>query len=358
MQLGGGGYRDAIVIAERSLGQSNLSASQVSNFWFMRGIDYVISRPLDWLLLMLKKLYLFLNSFELSNEQNIQGFQDFSILLRIPLLNYGTVLALALWGIVNSLRKKNRGATLLILLLMAYSFSVIIFFVCARYRVVIAPFLIILAAYAIVWFARQLKERKYLWAPSVFLSTIAMIIFFNTDLYGTNVVDRSGIHISLGNRYFESQNHVSAIEEYTKALTYNPRNTDAMNALANTYMMVGQLNQAEKLFKASLGLKRNVDALCKLGVISMLASNMDSARVYYEQAMELKPTDPQVHYYTGMFYAYNKQPRLAIQHLETALQYYPDPKYIRNIYSNLGKLHIEIGNTDEGKEYLRKVGVE
>jgi tetratricopeptide (TPR) repeat protein len=352
-----GGYKDAIIVAGKALHKEYLLPSQVSNYWFIRGINYIFTNPLGWLGLMLKKVYLLLNSFELSNNQSIQGFQQYSFLLRIPLLNYGTILALAIWGIICSVREKNKGTFLTIFFLVAYSFSIVIFFVCARYRIVLVPFLLIFASHAVIWIIRKIKEKMYRGTVLIIIGMIALIVFFNTDFYGTHVIDQSKIHESTGNRFFDVHKYSKAIEEYNKALSYDPKNTDAMNALGNTYMMLRQLAPAEKLFKASLGIKTSVDALCKLGIIYMGKNDMDSAKVYFDEAIAMNSTNPEVYYYTGMFYAYNKSPQLAIKYLETALGYYPDPKYLNNIYVNLSKLYLEIGNKEESAKYFQKASV-
>ena len=51
-----GGYKDAIVIAERSLGRS-LLPSQVSQYWFNRGWHFISTQPGVWIALMVKKRF-------------------------------------------------------------------------------------------------------------------------------------------------------------------------------------------------------------------------------------------------------------------------------------------------------------
>jgi len=58
----------------------------------------------------------------------------------------------------------------------------------------------------------------------------------------------------------------------------------------------------------------------------------DSAEYYLKSALNQDSTHPQAYYYLGMHYANNKQPLPAIQNLEASLKYYPDPKYLKNIY--------------------------
>jgi len=351
-----GGYKDAIIIAEREVGR-NLLPSQVSNYWFNRGFNYIFSKPFDWAALMIKKIYLLFNVFEISNNQSILAFRKFSPLLRIPLLNFGMIIALSIWGFITSPRGKNK--TLIFLFLLAYAFSIVIFFVPGRYRMPLIPFLLIFASYTVFWIIQRFKQRKK--QRQIVLSIIAitaMIIFVNTDFYGTHIVDYSEIHASIGDRFFASGNYSKAIEEYKTALTYNSKNIDAINALGNTCMMLGRHNDAIRLFRQSLNIEKNVDALCKLGIICSQLGRSKNAEAYLNDAVALDSTNPEVYYYTGMHYAYYKNPRAAIKNLEISLQYYPDPQYVNSIHYNLGKLYLEIGNINGAKKHLLQAGVE
>jgi len=350
-----GGYKDAIIIAEREVGQ-RLMPSQVSNYWFRRGLNYIFSKPLDWAALMLKKIYLFFNVFEISNNQSIAAFREFSPLLRIPLLSFGVVTALAIWGFITSPRRKH--VMLMFFFLLVYTFSIVIFFVPARYRMPLVPFLLIFASYTIFWIIQKFKERKLRQVVLSTIAIIAMTMFVNTDLYGTHIVDYSVIHESFGNRFFEAGNYSKAIEEFKKALTYNPKNTDAINALGNTYMMVGRYTDAIRIFRESLNIERTLDALCKLGIINSQLGRFENAETYFHDAIAVDSTDPEVYYYTGMHYAYSNNPRLAIRNFEISLQYYPDPQYLNSIHYNLGKLYLEIGNINGAKEHLLQVDME
>ena len=189
------------------------------------------------------------------------------------------------------------------------------------------------------------------------MAFIAIFIVCNLDLYGSHVVNKSIIHVSLGNRYFEKGNFKKAIEEYKESLTHNPKNTDALNALGNTYMMLGRRNEATELYRKSLSVVPTMDALCKLGIIHSMQGINDSAQYYLNAAIDHDSTNPEAHYYLGMHYANNRKPQNAIHNLELALMHYPEPQYTRNIHYNLGKLYIEIGSLDKAKQHLLEAGI-
>lgn len=349
-----GGYRDAIVIAEKEMGQE-LRPSQVSNYWFRRGLDHTFSQPFSWIRLMVKKTYLFFNSYEVSNNQSIWSFREFSPLLHIPLLNYGLILTLAVLGIITSAAKKN--TRIISLFIISYGFSIVLFFVTARYRMPIVPFLLIFSSYTIFWFIQKVKERNLKKTVFALVAVIVVFALCSTDLYGTHVLNKSLIHVSFGNRYFEKGNFDKAIEEYKESLIHNPNNVDALCALGNTYMMVGRQNEAVDLYRKSLGIRTSIDALCKLGIIHSLQGRADSARFYLTTAIVEDSTNPEAFYYLGMHYANSRKPQNAIHNLELALMHYPEPRYTRNIHYNLGKLYIKIGRVDEARKHLLQVDV-
>jgi len=347
-----GGYNDAIVIARQALGKQHLLPSEISNYWYLRGMNFVFGKPLEWLGLMVKKIYLLLNAFELSNNQSIVGFKEFSWLLRIPVINYAMILAFSIWGIIKS--GKNRKAAVVVMLLCAYALTIVIFFVCARYRVVIVPFLIIFASYAVTRLIQKIKERKYKEPVYAVLLISCLVVFFNTDFYGTHKVDHSKIHISLGNRYVESAEYTKAIAEYLKALKYNPGNIEAINAAGNSYFLMKEYGKAEFIYQSSIRRERTVDALCKLGLLKIRRNDLDSAKVYFNEAISLKPNHPEPYYYMGLYYKLIKQPAKAIEYLDSALMNNPDPQYLSSIYYILGKTYQDIGDNEKSAMFLKK----
>ncbi len=349
-----GGYREAIVIAEKAAGHS-LRPSQVSDYWFKRGFSYILSKPFDWIKLMVKKVYLFCSSFEISNNQSIVSFREYSLLMRLPLLNYGLVFALAVLGIVLSAAKER---TLIInLFILSYAFSIVIFFVTARYRMPIVPFLLIFSSYTIFWIMQKIKNKSHKKIALVAIAFIAIFVVCKLDLCGSHVINKSFIHLSLGNRYFEKGDFKKAIEEYDESLKYNPSNAGALNALGNTYLMLGKRHEAITLYRRSLSIVPSMDALCKMGILHSMQGSGDSARYYLMAAIAHDSTNPEAYYYLGMHYANNKDPKNAIHNLELALKYYPEIKYTNNIHYNLGKLYIEISEFGKAKEHLFQAGV-
>jgi tetratricopeptide (TPR) repeat protein len=351
-----GGYKDAIIIAELDMNRK-LRFSEVSNYWFRRGFQYIFSQPINWFVLILKKAYLLVSAYEFPNNQSIKTYQSFSPLLRIPLLNFGTVVALAIIGFIIAPKQKTTKAALLFLL--TYALTLVLFFVPARYRMPLIPLLLIFAAYAIFWIVQELRSKNY---KKVILSCgliIVVLWFVHTDLPGAHgdFVDKNVIHATYANHYFDMGQYEKALAEFNKALKYDPSNTKTINALGDTYIKLAQYNEAREVFTNSLRARNNADALFKLGLINFEQGIMDSAQLYFTDAVGLDSINPTTYYYAGMAYALDKKPQQAIHYLEISLRYHPYPRYVSNTHHNIGLCYLDIDNINKAKEHLAKSGM-
>ena len=348
-----GGYKDAIIVAEKALNK-RLSPSQISHYWFHCGLNYIFSEPFNWIILMIKKVYLLFNSFELPNNQSIQTFKTFSPLLRYSIVNYGTIIALAIWGFATSVRKNLR---IVHLFLAVYALSIVTFFVTARYRMPLVPFMLIFTAHAVFWFVQKFKERRWTQIiPAIILIAITTVLV-HTDFYGTHIdkVNRSEIYAAYGHKFFEVRDYNRSISEYNKALAYDSKNLKTFNALGVTFIVLGQYDEAREMFYESLRIRENSDAYFKLGLINFEEEKLDSAQFYFAAALKIDSTNPEIYYYYGISLSFDEKPHLAIEHLENSLKYYPHTRYTNNIHYNLGLLYMDLGDMGKAKQHLVQV---
>ena len=351
-----GGYNDAIIIAEKEMNK-NLRPSEVSSFWFRKGLHYIFSHPFDWTVLMLKKIYLLVGSYELPNNQSIKTYKSFSPLLQIPLLNFGLIIVLAVVSMFTTTRLKS--IRILHLFLICYALTILMFFVPARYRMPLVPVLIIFSAHTCFWLIQKIKTKKI--KKLIFSGGLIVLglIFVHTDLLvqHRDFVDKNVIHATYANYYFDHEQYGKALIEYKSALTYEPGNIKTMNALGDTYLKLNQHSEAREVFLRSLQIMNNSDARFKLGLIYFEQNMLDSAQMYFSEAVVLDSTNPIIYYYAGMSYAVDKKPHQAIQYLELSLRYHPYPRYISNTHHNIGLSYLEIGKISKAEEHFIKAGM-
>jgi tetratricopeptide (TPR) repeat protein len=156
-----------------------LAPAAVSRVLWRETWRHIAADPASWLQLMLRKLRLFWNAYELPDAEGFRVYRRESILLRFDPVVFGLVAPLAALGLLAALRRpgprapavpatparpatpatqasagsaarpatpRRDGALLLALLAAATCASVVLFFVFGRYRLAVVPFLLPLAA--------------------------------------------------------------------------------------------------------------------------------------------------------------------------------------------------------------------
>ncbi len=151
--------------------------SEQSSYFMRKGMDDILADPLGYVGLLGRKLYLFANGNEIMRNQEMYPFRQYSPLLAMLVWKwgiafpFGVLFPLAIVGAVLALRTKQRRAYPMLLFIVSHILVLILFFVAARYRMNIVPFLIMLAVYA-VWqvaaFVRDKAWGKTAWAGAGF----------------------------------------------------------------------------------------------------------------------------------------------------------------------------------------------
>ena len=177
-------------MAERALGHKP-KPSEVSRFFFDKGLQFWIDDPkLAAYSLMMKLRYFFCRQ-EYANNKCIYTFtEEFTPVTAWLPLGFWIVAPLGLLGLFISLFARGsvapgRGGEAPGMLrlfplwgfILFYTLSVVIFFITARFRVPVVPFLIIYAAFGIQWFARKIAERAYRAVAGAGVALAALICF-------------------------------------------------------------------------------------------------------------------------------------------------------------------------------------
>lgn len=137
-----------------ALSGEKLSPMQSSRFWFRKGMAFVLTHPLDYSLLLGKKLSIFLKDAEIGDNYNFDLFRQVSPVLYLPLPTFGLVMSLALLGMASSMRRW-REFSLLYAMAGGYTATVLLFFNFSRFRIPAVSILIIFAGVGIAWIFRQ-----------------------------------------------------------------------------------------------------------------------------------------------------------------------------------------------------------
>jgi 4-amino-4-deoxy-L-arabinose transferase-like glycosyltransferase len=157
-----GTYTDNVMssaryVASQTLGRP-LKASEISRFWFRKGLDWIRAEPVAWMRLTLRKAFYLTSGFEIGDNKNLtyylESWRPFAFLPR-----WWWLFPLALAGL--SLAGAPRARLLLVLFLLTYGASIVGFFANERFRLVLYPVLCILAARFVVWVPTALRQREW-----------------------------------------------------------------------------------------------------------------------------------------------------------------------------------------------------
>ncbi|MBW1855503.1 MAG: tetratricopeptide repeat protein [Deltaproteobacteria bacterium] len=342
--------KSSIKYAEEETGKS-LTPSQASRYWLFKGLNFIKDNPSDAFFLYAKKFALLWRKEEIPLNIDYSLSKTFSPLLRLHLVPFGIIAPLAILGIILLLKRKR--TMLLILFIFSYMASVIIFFVSARYRLPIVPFLIICSSYALYRFVEMIRAKEV--KDLTVLGSVLILLFvginknfayFNVTptSYHNNlgkIYSREGkldkaiielkkallsnphfveAHCNLGITYLKKGLIKEAIYEYKEALKVNPNYVEAHYNLGNAYVKKGRLDEAISEFKRTLSINPNsAEARTNLGSIYAQKGRLDEAISEFKKTIAINPNFADAHTNLGVAYYYKGNYKLAIVHCDKAV---------------------------------------
>jgi tetratricopeptide (TPR) repeat protein len=283
---------DATELAEQALGR-RLTPGEVSSYWAGRVVDYVVSQPGDWLRGMARKLVLLLGAVELVDSEDQYATADYSAVLRATgqLGHFGVLAPLAVLGAFVCWPRR-RTLWWLYGCLAAYAASVLIFYVFARYRYPLVPFLALLAGAGLVgarsWLATQGRREV--------VACVALALGLTLVSNGVAGLPKASMravtHLNLGNFFEQEGQPERAVEHYAKALALDPRLEDVANNLAATLVELGRPAEAIALYERSLA-EQPSEAKLHRNLASLLRAQgaYERALEHFRRAVELDPAD-------------------------------------------------------------------
>ncbi len=341
-------YSDAEYLAKRETGKlgKEMKPSEVSSFFYDRGYQYIFGNPLSWLALTIKKLDLFWNSYEISNNQNIYFYRRFASITKILPPLFWLISPFSLIGLALIFRE-GRKYQIIAYFVIVYMLTVAAFFVNSRFRLPVLPFLIILASYAFWKGIDFIRERNI---KRIAIFAITLIILFpltNIDFYGISHDSFAMSYFSLGNVYFKKGMTDPALAEYDTALSMAPCVPKAHLNRGVIFFSRGDFKQAEREFDLELSqCHSSAEAHNNLAVLKRLQGDLDSSLAEAREAVREKPQYLEA--YINEILALREQGRLAEAKsvTDTLNTLYPD--YLPGLYFE-GKISAEYGQNDKAR---------
>lgn len=142
--------------AERRAGR-RLSAREASAHWRGEALDAMAAAPGEALARFGARLRLVVSNFELGDTLSLDALARFAPVLALPLPGFGVLVPLAVLGLVATRRRRELWP--LAVTALALWLTVASFFVLARFRVFLAPPLLLLSLAGARWLGEQLATR-------------------------------------------------------------------------------------------------------------------------------------------------------------------------------------------------------
>jgi 4-amino-4-deoxy-L-arabinose transferase-like glycosyltransferase/Flp pilus assembly protein TadD len=352
-----GGFYDAKRIAEEAMGRE-LKNSEIDRYWLNQGLAFIKNEPGKAVLLFLKKTYLFFGGLEISNNRDIYFFTKLTylkfLILNLPLFQFpfGLLFPLSLVGCWYAYKKK-RDISLVLFFILSYSLSFIVFFVCARFRLAIIPFLIILASFAVTSVIDEIKRSRMENIVPVVLIFVISFTFFNANICRLKAVNPGFSYLTLADAEYKKGNYQKTISYSQEALNCMPDFPEALILLGVTYKTMGRSDKALSYYlKAIESDPGQPETYLNIGNIYADAAEYDKAKDYFLKAIEIDPYLARAYNSLGNVY-------FSQGDLEGALECYTkasklEPNYVSPLY-HAGLVHFRLGNIAEAESLWRRV---
>lgn len=344
-------YRDFEHMAEKEAGK-NLRPSEVSRFYYKKGINFLSGNPKKAFRLWTKKLCIFWNKFEVSNNQNVYFSRRYSSLSRVLPLGFWFIAPLALTGVTLSLRNRRR-RLLPVLFIFSYMFTVIMFFVTSRFRLPVIPFLIIFSSFCLYELWERLRSRSFSRAIRLLFLIAIFSILTNSNFYHLSVGDFSQSYFSLGNVYLKAGELDKALEQYNLALDTNPFLNRVHLNKGIVFLRKKKYKEAEEEFWLELEKNPREDrAYNNLSVLYRMLRLYDKAIEMAQKAIELKVYYPEAYMNSALAFKEKGDHQKAREVIEKGLRNvrpFLDANYL------MGEIYQAEGKLDSATQEYRKV---
>ncbi len=280
--------RQVEYIAEKALGYPP-KPSEVSSYWFSRGMDFLGDQPFAFLTLTLKKLYFFWSHVEISNNQSYYWFERASSVLQLLPVGFWLVGALGLAG--AALAWNQPRARVLILFIATYCAITVLFFVCDRFRLPVVPILCVFSGYAVCRLVNSVTKKNWRVVATTIVIVLLAAVLVNSTLFELRADDGTGEDEIHALAALESGNLEAAAMLFERVAVKDPNHYGARVNQGIALWGMGKTREAAAAFHAGLDGDSYFAAL-NLAHMYFTMRLPDSVGFYAMRAMELRPYGP------------------------------------------------------------------
>jgi len=343
--------QDATEVAEQAVGRT-LTPTEVSRYWTDRALGFITSRPGEWIALTGRKIRLLVNRSEMLDTESQESYAEWSWPLRIGgwIGHFGVLVPLAVLGAIVTWPSRRR-LWVLYAMALAYAASVVMFFVFARYRYPLVPFLLLLAAAGVAGamsFWRTASARQRAAAIAV---TAVTAVFANWPLLSPQLM-MAITENNLGTALQDVKRYDEAVIHHQRAAALQPDYAPAYNNLGAALRAAGRLDEAVAQYQKALALKPDFGNASYNLANALLERGQTGASVdAFRKAIQATPDSVQAHNNLGIALAAKGDAAGAMAEFRAAIAI--DDSSVQ-AHRNLGNMLVDSGARAEGMAHLER----
>jgi tetratricopeptide (TPR) repeat protein len=349
---------DATEVAQEAVGRT-LSPAEVSSYWTERAMSFITSQPAAWLKLTGRKVLLLVNRAEMIDTESQESHAEYSTPLWLLgwVGHFGLLVPLAVFGMIVSWPDRRR-LWLIYALLITYAASVVMFYVFARYRYPLVPFLLLFAAAGVTRpfdstfredLAKRFAQGSRKWQLAAVLVGIA--IFSNLPLLSSTLM-QAITENNLGTALQEQKQFDQAIPHHERAIALVPDYAPAYNNLGAALRGAGRVDEAVARYRQALELKPDfASASYNLANALLEQGNAGDSVASFRRSLQSAPNSVEAHNNLGTALAQKGDNTGAINEFRAALAI--DDRSV-HAHRNLGNMLFDTGQRSEGLAHLER----
>ena len=315
--------QDAVDLAERAAGRT-LTPAEVSSYWTGQAIAFIKAEPARWLRLMARKTALLWNAAEAFDTESQESYAEYSAVIRWlqPVAHFGVLVPLAFFGAWITWGDRHR-LWIYYAIVAVYGASVVLFFIYARYRFPLVPFLLMFTAAGLVAALAYLRRIERPRLIPLAAAIVILVAFTNWPLLATSD-SRAVTEHNVGAALQSDGQLDAAIARYRRAVSIDPQYVPAYSNMGAALLARGDLAGAIDAYQRALAIAPDfADAHFNLGNALLRNGNPAGAIPHFERVVATGPDSADVRTNLGIALLESRQLDRALTELRRAVELSP-----------------------------------
>ncbi len=319
------------------------SESEVERFWAQKTGEAIIKNPRGAATNFLRRLMIFFNVREWSQEFDVYIYRHYSGFLSLPWTGFWLIGPLGLLGLILA-RPADKNRTLLIMYTLVGIISIVPFKASDRYRLPVAVLLTVFAAFAL-WQVSQWARTKNKRALTVSLPLLGALCLLSWPDWQHLKIRKTARHdFFIGLRHETFGRPEDAIAAYKKSMTEFPWDPDSPYRIGHILFQQGNIAQAESYLKEAIEREPSFpEAINGLARIHLKRKNLREAEMTALESLKLFPNMKETLLLLAQIKRAQGEVDDEISYLSRAAHETKDPK----IAIELGKRLTGLGNYEQ-----------